>query len=436
MNNVLIISHNSLSTHANNGKTLHSLFYEWEKERLAQLYFQDEIPESCRFTRFFRIRDIDIIRRVFRLGGACGEAVEPREFVSNHRDVSSGLLFEIIQKLKKYDLLRRIAREFIYGTRLWRTKKLNTWIHAFKPDAIFLVGSNYPFSFVIGRRIATELKVPLFVYLTDDYILNNSSRNIFQKALNARLKRKLTQCITDAKDVFVIGSDMEKAYEIYFGRKFFHVMNSIEFENRPSAKNYMRKDCIEIVYAGGLTLGRANALCEFSMVAKQAAFVADVAVRIIVYSAESPSLHVEKLFNLNNIFFRGRLSGDELKSALQSADFLLHVESNQSEFKSKTKLSISTKIPEYLSLGVCMIAYGPADISSIKLIQENSIGIVLADFDNFELQVEKLSEYFSNPALCQCMASNGCQFAFENFNSTNVRALLRERICSTADSSS
>lgn len=436
MNNVLIISHNSLSIHANNGKTLHSLFSGWAKEHLAQLYFQDEIPESLNFTRFFRVTDLDIIRRLFRLSNECGSVVEPHEYVANHRSGSSRLTFSIIKKLKKYDLLRRIGREILYGSGLWRTKKFNIWINAFKPSAIFLVGSNYPFAFSIGRRIATELNVPLFIYLTDDYILNNSSRNVFDRALNARLKRKLTQCIADAKDVFVIGSDMAKAYERYFGRKFFHVMNSIEFENKPAAKKYIRKDCIEIVYAGGLTLGRENALCEFSMVANQAALIANVSVKIIVYSAESPSLHVEKMFNLNHISFRGRLSGDELKSALQSVDFLLHVESNRSEFKSKTKLSISTKIPEYLSLGVCMIAYGPADISSIKLIQENSIGIVIADSDNFELQVEKLSECFSNPVLCQRIASNGCQFAFENFNSKNVRALIRKKICSTADSSS
>lgn len=434
MNNVLIVSHNSVSTHANNGKTLHSIFYEWEKEHLAQLYFQDEIPESLRFTKFFRIRDIDIIKRVFRLSGECGGVVEPREFVPNHRDVSSGFVFAIIQKLKKYDLLRRILREFIYGIRLWRTKKLNTWINAFRPDAIFLVGSNYPFAFVIGRRIAAELNVPLFVYLTDDYILNNSSRNIFEKALNARLKRKLTQCVTYAKDVFVIGSDMEKAYEIYFGRKFFHIMNSIEFDKKPTAKKYKNKERIEIVYAGGLTLGRGDALCEFALLAVQAALMSNITVDITVYSIELPSLQLLKMFESSHIIFRGRLSGDELKAALNSADFLLHVESSCNEFKSKTKLSISTKIPEYLSIGVCMIAYGPTDISSIKLIRDNSIGIVVADSDSFELRVENLSKFFSNPDLCERIASMGCQFAFENFNSMNIRAFIKKKICSANDS--
>lgn len=430
MNNVLIVSHNSLSAHANNGKTLHSIFYEWEKEHLAQLYFQDEIPESLRFKKFFRIRDIDIIQRIFRLSSECGRAVEPREFVPNHRDASSGFVFSIIQKLKKYDLLRRIFREFIYGTRLWRTKKLNTWINEFKPNAIFLVGSNYPFAFVIGRRIAAELKIPLFVYLTDDYILNNSSRNIFEKALSARLKRKLTQCVTDAKDVFVIGSDMEKAYEIYFGRKFFHLMNSIEFDKKPTAKKYENKGHIEIVYAGGLTLGRGDALCEFSQLAVQAALISNITFSISVYSIESPSLQLQKSFDSSHITFRGRLSGDELKAALNSADFLLHVESSCNKFKSKTKLSVSTKIPEYLSMGVCMIACGPSDISSISLIRNNSIGIVIADSDSFESRVENLSKHFSNPDLCEHIASVGCRFAFENFNSMNVRNFIKKKICS------
>ena len=433
MNNVLLVSHNSLSNHANNGKTLHSIFFEWEKESLAQLYFQDEVPESLRFKKFFRIRDVDIIKRVFRLNSECGGVVESREFVPNHRGDSSGFVFAIIQKLKKYDTLRRIFREFIYGTLLWRTKKLNVWINEFKPNAVFLVGSNYSFAFVIGRKIAIELNIPLFVYFTDDYILNNSSRNIFERALNSRLKRKLTQCVAEAKDVFVIGSDMAKSYEVYFGRKFFHIMNSIDFDQKPTAKKYKNKEHINIVYAGGLTLGRGDVICEFSQIAIKAALISSITVSITVYSVESPTLQLMKMFDLNHVIFRGRLSGDELKSVLNSADFLLHVESSCNEFKSKTKLSVSTKIPEYLSMGICLIAYGPSDISSINLIRNNAIGIVIVDSDSFESQVENLRKYFSNPDLCERVASVGCQFAFENFNSMNVRALIKKKICSAND---
>ena len=52
MKNILLISQNSLSLHANNGKTLTNIFQKWDKDNLAQLYFQDEIPESLKFDNF------------------------------------------------------------------------------------------------------------------------------------------------------------------------------------------------------------------------------------------------------------------------------------------------------------------------------------------------------------------------------------------------
>ena len=55
MKKVLIVSQNSLSLHANNGKTLTNIFQKWESNSLAQLYFQDEIPESVKFHKFYRI---------------------------------------------------------------------------------------------------------------------------------------------------------------------------------------------------------------------------------------------------------------------------------------------------------------------------------------------------------------------------------------------
>ena len=191
-----------------------------------------------------------------------------------------------------------------------------------------------------------------------------------------------------------------------------------------------------MVYSGGLTLGRSEALCEFSMLAIQAGSMAGFQVRVIVHSMEPLDEDLQKTFDSNHIIFRGGLSSSKLKAALQSADFLLHVESDREEFKSKTKLSISTKIPEYLSTGVCVIAYGPADISSIKLIKDNCIGIVVAVSDSFELQVEKLSNELSNLISCQNIASKGLKFAFDNFNLVDVRALIDSRINSTADSSS
>ena len=59
------------------------------------------------------------------------------------------------------------------------------------------------------------------------------------------------------------------------------------------------------------------------------------------------------------------------------ADILLHVESFNEKMKKYTRLSISTKIPEYLASKRLIIAIGPVDIASIEYLKDNKAALIL-----------------------------------------------------------
>ena len=61
------------------------------------------------------------------------------------------------------------------------------------------------------------------------------------------------------------------------------------------------------------------------------------------------------------------------------ADAFLHIESDDESYCSLTKLSVSTKIPEYLISSRLVIGYGPVYLASMKLLKDNNIGIVISN---------------------------------------------------------
>ncbi len=62
---VLIISNNALSFSANNGRTLNSFFADYDGEKLAQLFFNAERPQSKVVKRFFNVRAFEQLRNFF-----------------------------------------------------------------------------------------------------------------------------------------------------------------------------------------------------------------------------------------------------------------------------------------------------------------------------------------------------------------------------------
>ena len=62
---VLLISHNSISTYQNMGKTFLSLFNCFQKEELCQLYIYPSIPDVEKCESYYRISDREALKSCF-----------------------------------------------------------------------------------------------------------------------------------------------------------------------------------------------------------------------------------------------------------------------------------------------------------------------------------------------------------------------------------
>ena len=73
---------------------------------------------------------------------------------------------------------------------------------------------------------------------------------------------------------------------------------------------------------------------------------------------------------------------------LQQADFLLHVESFDEDDINFFKYSLSTKIPEYLSVGRPIICYGPKNVGTVEYLNNRKLGIVSDDVEELIIQLK------------------------------------------------
>jgi glycosyltransferase involved in cell wall biosynthesis len=407
---VLVISHNAFHTTNNMGKTISSLFKGWDSNKLAQLYFQSEFPDSKLCENYFRITDKELLKSFFR------GIVPGKELVQNDAPHSSGsnttttTIQKIARKRKPYMFL---ARDLLWKTNAWKTIRLISWVENFNPEVIFVAPGAYCFSIEIALYLQNKHEVPLIAYFGDDYYFQNHRRISPLYWANKHLYKKSFLRLFSNIHYFIAASDeMKVLYEDEFGKPGSAILKSCSSLN-VLVKNKKTK----VVYIGNLGVGRWRSLVDIGQVLKK------LGLFVHVYSGEKRSSILQHLNKENGIIFCGHVSSDEVESIISESTILLHVEALGKDMRERVKYSMSTKIPESLGSGVCLFAYGPDDVSSIEYLTRNEAACVVTNKE--DLQV-KLSEIIDNEELRKKYINNALKLASERHDfETNTKLFYK-----------
>ncbi|MDQ0155367.1 hypothetical protein [Robertmurraya andreesenii] len=373
---VLVISHNAFSSTLNNGKTFSSIFSSWPKEKIAQLYFQNEIPNFSVCHNFFKITDVSILRSKKE---NIGERVKGNNIKIHSHEQSRTILFIKQNKWSAFNFLRDV----LWSSNKWNNQKLQDWLDEYAPEVIFFVGGESTFSYKIANQIASKFSIPIYLYYTDDYLTPAYSLDLFQWINWIRLKRVLKKTLRNVNKVFVIGDDMGKEYANKLRKPCITIMNAIDIERFlsarvPTSAEENNHSNIKMAYFGGMHLNRWKSLKAIGSACAYISEAEGINISLSIYSNQLPD---KKIFtSLNNgtsLKYMGSVTENEIIDEMQKYDVLVHVESFDRKMKQKTRLSISTKIPEYLASGKTILAMGPSDISSIKYLKKLDLPYVI-----------------------------------------------------------
>ena len=414
----IIVFHNAFDHHQNNGKTLNTLFYGWDTDCIAQLYFSNETPESNYCKRYFRITDKDIFKTIFSFKHSkdCGGIIEnnsekDRKEINFKKDI-----FFFIKQLLKGAVLN-ILRDILWSTHVWKTQNLKDWLNDYKPEVVFWGVGESKFSADIAYWISIYLNIPLCLYYGDDYVLNSNNGGLLKKMQHKRIKLFHDRNLNHSKKLFAIGDIMATEYKKAYGKEVIVVRTSIDINEKINEKEEKSfRENIVLSYVGGLHLNRWKTLIKLGKLLNEVqSFITDKIV-LNIYTLSNPSLSVINKLNEPPIHFCGSVYGTKVNKVMLDSDILVHVESFDFKYRKLTSLSISTKIPEYLAVGKCVLFFGPNEVASIRLIEENKIGVTLTDVDTYDSIINKLKEILSDKNKRKMMGLKAQNYAREKFN--------------------
>lgn len=365
-NKILIISSNPMSNIFNNGKTLAAFFDNYPKEKLAQLYFSAAAPDSDICSTYFRISDVDMLNFKLKRRSICGQEVEViKGTPTKTKDEGK------VQSVKKNNFTR-LSREFLWNSG-WNTKELHKWLDEFSPDIVFFLAGDVIFGHKICQYIVRRYNIKMAMYITDDYILPRFNFDIFGHIRRSMIKKWMRKSVQCAETLFTISEPMRECYEKMFGKDSFVAANMYE----PSLQNNemrVENENIVITYAGGLHYNRHMTILKLVNVIRDINLKNSNTKKKIILKIYSGSILtqsvMDKLTASECCIWGGLLEPEDLEKCLKSSDYLLHVESFKKSNICDTRLSLSTKIPEYMSYNKPIIAVGPAEVASMKYLED------------------------------------------------------------------
>jgi glycosyltransferase involved in cell wall biosynthesis len=427
---VLVVNGGPFERQTNHGIVMSSLFQDWPKDRLAQIDFaQSRDPEFDVCEQYWRVTRAQIFKCL--MGKRVSGIVKPSEYARVSPESQSPINEDIRTPFERWlrknissFQIRTALNELIYRLPAVLSPSLRSWIDRFQPDLAFsMLGS--------GSLLFTNLKIsklwniPCVPYFTDDWISWLYGNHFLAFWLRTKLVYLFKEYLSRSPIGITVSNEMANEYASRYGGSFSPVLYPFDPPQlAESSQKYNSAGRMKFIYLGGLEPDRWQSL---QMLGKALAKLDEEGIRaeLLVYTFPHD---IEKYGDKLQIENVSRVMGTALPSEVpgiqQSADVLIHVESFDKEAKKKTRLSFSTKIPQYLSTKKCVLAFGPLDVASMRYLADNHAAFIVSENDLQHL-ISELKSFISDQGLQKKISECGYRIAQANHNGDWQRERLR-----------
>lgn len=363
--NVLVISYSPFSKTVNNGKTLSSFFENYNRESIAQFCFSggDRNEDVC--DNYFILTNDDVLRK--KTGGAFSSSQIP--VIPVNQEKKTGL-----KKAFGFFSQKRFPAAVYIKNCVWDKadySKAFEWIDQFNPDVVFFQGFSMAYGYDFALDVCKRKNIPMILELTDDYTHRLYPLSILERANQTRYRKAFTEAIRFASKTIVISQLMKEEYESRFGGDMVVMMNSVNALH-PACPCERTPD--DYVYAGNLLLNRWKVLRNLG----KALLQANPQATLNIYTPDVPPRRILKaLSKVSSIHYGGRLTKEDLDRRLKKCEYVVHVEAFDKKNRKITRLSMSTKISEYVASGAKVLAIGPSDVASMRCLEANRLGVCI-----------------------------------------------------------
>lgn len=403
---VLIVSSTPLDDNNGNTSTLCSMFWDYNPDKVAQVYFLTNIPNSHCCKKFFLISEISLLQKLFKWDTVIGQEIvigdvssQPTEKqINSEKDLGS---FVRSHRSKIFVYLR----ELLWGLGFWKNSNLRKFIDDFKPDVIWC--DSYPSRFIhrLGIYVTKISKKPSVIFLQDEVYQIAPQMSFGDKLYRRYIRGVIKEHIKLCQGHFVSSPLMKEKYDKLFDINSLFISKSYYCDKLPSVSNNVHTP-IRIVYLGNIVYGRLTTLLE---VVKALRVINSITIKceLSIYTSQFISeIDKEFLLDTPGVRLPSPIPYDEVPRVIADNDILLFVESFELKHKHEASLSFSTKMTDYLQSGRCIMAIGPSYIAPIRYYQDNDAALCLCNMSNVQgfmldnLREVKILEYAQKAREC------------------------------------
>jgi len=349
------------------GKTFCSLFSSFAPAELCQLYIYPTVPNERRCGSYYRVTDKEALLPWLKTGAPMERAGEGQGLFENPADA------RVYRDRRNQSALRRLLRDVMWTVSGWYGTDLKAWLAEQKPTCIFAAPGGAKFLYNFALRIAADWQIPIVTYLCDEFYFVKKPVGILETLCLRLLRRKMESLMVRTAHLVTISPELEEVYRDRFLVPATVLMTGASIPMAAEANVPGRPT--EISYFGNVRCNRYVSLADIGRELDAINREKGTNYRLKIYTAEQDFQILCVLKNYESIDLCGFLSGRDFTEALMGAQLLLHVEAFDPESMDMVKHSVSTKIADSLASGIPLLAYGPADIASMKHLLRNECAI-------------------------------------------------------------
>lgn len=364
---VLVLSAASLSRRGATGITLSNLFAGWPHNKLAQIYGDAPPPDPsiCVNNYLFSSDRITIVRAIKSLRI---QVAGMRRHLGRSLEGKHGIACDAAKS--------SVLASFADGVPFRLPQDLIEWVAKFDPQVIYS-----PLGSIRMMNAALQLSklfdIPIVPHFMDDWPSTVYADRARYLPLRRMLRKKLEKVLSRAPFGLTICDDMSSEYTHRHGIRFEAFMNCVDVSTPSTADTRRTNGEVMFGYVGGLHLNRWKSLRDVAA-ALQAAQDEGSTVRLDIFAPEADIHAYRSQFDRFTVVrHMGSLGYSDVRERLREYDVLIHVESFLPGDSRYTRLSISTKIPQYMAAGRPILAYGPDTLSSIAYVARTGAGLAV-----------------------------------------------------------
>lgn len=421
---ILILSNYPWKNNNSFGNTYSSIFGKIPNVEIAHVYMFDGMPDDVpNVTRYYQILEKDVMKSAFKRVQPVGrEVFVGQDFEGTAPGGGEKKSLHPYSRLLSFGKRHHWYSLFFARELAWKLGKVNfedlmSFIDDFKPDIFFL-----PYSYVFyTNRIALYIKehydIPMVMEMAmDHYTLKRVSWNPLFWLDRFAKRKQIRKLVEQSEMMFVISKKLKEEIESHLNIKCQVLYKTPDACRSIEAYKGTEK-VVKFLFTGNIYSNRWKSLAMLAQSLKKQDFG-----HLDIYTASPITPAISKSLNIDGYSeIHPPVSQAEVINLQNKADVLVHAEAFDSYNKSLVRCAISTKIMDYLSVGRCILAIGPSDISSIEYLSENKIALVADSQQTLDNEISKIKV---SPQIISEFAQKSQDYSQKHLNSEEMRQKL------------